>query len=196
MSKKTRRARHEPAKVWHNPEVMGVRRPSRPAAAGTQGTSSPPAPEARSSTALPVPRGRASERGARDPSPRSGRIVAPVSHAKDEREAERERLLGKLRLAEGRPAITRAANELFKDGFVLPEEDQLVHLQLLEHSDETHVRDAIAHLATILDQEPPKRFTVLDSRLRRLEELADEPETRAAAAELRRRTKPPREASA
>ncbi len=178
MSKKTRRARHEPAKVWHNPEVVGVRRPSRPAAASRDEAPSPPPSEPRSPTPA-----------------RSGRIVAPVSHTKDEREAERERLLGKLRLAEGRPAITRAANELFKEGFALPEEDQLVHLQLLEHSDETHVRAAIARLGAILEDEPPKRFTVLDSRLRRLEELADEAETRAAAADLRRRTKAPREAA-
>lgn len=193
MSKKTRRARHEPAKVWHNPDVVGPRRSSRPAGPSSVDPAAGAAPPGgRAETP-----GRGSERGTREVAARSGRIVAPAGHsAKDERETTRERLLGKLHVAEGRPAITRAANELFKEGFTLPEEDQLVHLQLLEHTDESHVREAISRLGAILDQEPPKRFAVLDSRLRRLEELADEPETRAAAADLRRRTKPPREASA
>jgi hypothetical protein len=72
---------------------------------------------------------------------------------------------------------------------VLPQDDQMTALQLLEHPDETRVQAALSNLAQILDKEPAKRATVLDSRLRRLEEFADEQATRQAAAELRKRVK-------
>ncbi|NUP09529.1 MAG: hypothetical protein HOW73_26085 [Polyangiaceae bacterium] len=173
MAKRTRRVRHEPPKVWHNPDVLGDRRGSK----GTKKAATPaPARED-----LPP-----SSRGA----PRSGRIVAVQRDAPDDRAMERDRLLGKLRLAEGRSAVTRAADELFKAGFELPADDQHVHLQLLEHSDEARVRSALAQLRVILEEEPVKRFAVLDSRLRRLEEFAEDAEVRAAATELRRRAKP------
>jgi hypothetical protein len=176
MARRTRRVRHEPPKVWHNPEVVGPRGRGR-----GQPPKSTPDPVRDDGAQEATPTSRVA--------PRSGRIVTRVAGALDERTLERDRLLGKLRAAEGRPAITRAANELFKASFELPEDDQHVHLQLLEHTEEARVRDAIARLATILEQEPPKRFAVLDSRLRRLEEFADEAETRDAATAMRKRIK-------
>lgn len=109
-------------------------------------------------------------------------VLAPPPQA-DPRAQDRQRLLGKLLSAEGRPAITKAANELFKQGFTLPQE-QDVYLQLLEHTSEDRVCEAIAALATILLSEVPKRRAVLESRLRRIEEFAEDPSTRAAAADL------------
>jgi hypothetical protein len=103
----------------------------------------------------------------------------------DPKVLERERLLGRLVTAEGRPAITRAADAFVAAGFELPEE-QGVLLQMLEHSRESYVQSAIDKLATILTAEPCKRLTVLESRLRRLEEFADEPDLRASARDLRR----------
>jgi hypothetical protein len=58
---------------------------------------------------------------------------------------------------------------------------------MLEHSREAYVQTAIEKLAAILAVEPCKRQTVLESRLRRLEEFADEAETRSAARDLRRK---------
>ncbi len=160
--KASRRVRHEPPKVWHNPDVLGQRRDAAPDLA---------------EPAEPPSGKRAAPRG---------RIVAVSPAAVSEREAERERLLQRLGAAHGRPAITQAADALFKAGHALPELDQELHLQLLEHADEVHVRAAIAQLYTILQTEPLKRPLVLDSRLRRIEELADEAETREASALLRR----------
>jgi hypothetical protein len=171
MSKKMRRPRHEPPKVWHNPDVI------RPRAA-ERGVASP---------VIVVPDAPPSDpkSGVRS---RSGKIVARAATAPvDPLEVERERLLEKLRTAEGRPAITRAAADLERGGFALPDDDQIVHLQLLEHSDEGRVRAALARLEELLAAAPAKRFTVLESRLRRLEQLADEAETRAAARALWRR---------
>lgn len=176
MVKKTRRGRHEAPKVWHNPDVVGPRR----------GAATGPRSGARAATeeVARVP-------SSRDSAPRSGKIVAAATGPQSQHELDRARLLAKLRAAEGRVAITKAADELFAGSFELPADDQEVHLQLLDHSDEARVRAAIEVLSALLEGEPPKRFTVLDSRLRRIEELADETSTREAASSLRRRTKPP-----
>lgn len=173
MSRRPHRVRREPPKVWHNPDVI---RPLRRTA------SAPPPPE----DSPPH-----SQLGAdkRKEAPRSSRIVAPQTDTRGEREIEQDRLLDKLRAAEGRVAITKAADELFKGEFTIPDSDQLLQLQLLEHSDEARVRGAIDALCKVLEHEPLKRATVLDSRLRRLEELADDAETRSAASALRKRTR-------
>jgi hypothetical protein len=57
---------------------------------------------------------------------------------------------------------------------------------LLEHFNETRAREAIAVLAELLRREAPIKKPVFEQRLRRLEEYADEPATREAAADLRR----------
>jgi len=86
---------------------------------------------------------------------------------------------------EGRGAVSRAANEYREAGFDFPREQE-VQLQLLEHFDEERARDAIAVLAELLEDQAPIKKPVFEQRLRRLEEYADEPATRAAAARLRR----------
>jgi hypothetical protein len=86
---------------------------------------------------------------------------------------------------EGRGAISRAADEYREAGFDFPREQE-VQLQLLEHFDEERARDAIAVLADLLVDQPPIKKPIFEQRLRRLEEYADEPATREAAASLRR----------
>ena len=90
-----------------------------------------------------------------------------------------------FRSAEGRPAVSKCANEFLRAGFTFPDE-QDVHLKLLEHADEGRVAAAIESLSTLLVGEPPKRRAVLESRLRRIEEFAEEEATREAATKLRR----------
>jgi uncharacterized small protein (DUF1192 family) len=114
------------------------------------------------------------------------RIVLAPPPQSDPQATERQRLLGKLLGAEGRPKIAKAATEFLRAGFTFPEE-QDVYLQLLEHTDETHVRSAIDMLATLLVGELPKRRAVLESRLRRIEQFAEDADTRRAAERLRRR---------
>jgi hypothetical protein len=118
----------------------------------------------------------------------SARLVtarAPSSE-RGERVAEHERLVTRLVEAEGRVEVTRAANDLARAGLPFPDEQE-VHLQLLEHSEEEHARDAIAALSRLIDGEPAKRRALMESRLRRIEECADEAATRTAASELRRK---------
>lgn len=116
---------------------------------------------------------------------RTARIVQMGGSSVDERERERQKLLSRLMTSQGRGAITRAADEFLQAGFEIPRE-QAVHLQLLEHFDESRARDSLGELGSLLREEAPIKRPVLDQRLRRLEEHADEAATRELAASLRR----------
>jgi hypothetical protein len=117
---------------------------------------------------------------------REARIVqAKVAEVIDDREKERRKLLAHVMNAEGRSAISRAAENYFSAGFELPAEQE-VQLKLLEHFDESRARAAIEVLSRLLESERPRQLPVFDQRLRRLEEHADEALTRDAAAVLRR----------
>ena len=152
-----------------------------PPAAAPGGSSRAAAPPAETPRAdEPATDGAAGARPAR-----SARIVAARGAERDSRLLERERLLARVVRGEGRGAITRAADEYWRAGFTFPD-DQNVQLQLLEHLDEARAREAIASLAGLLEREPPLKRPVLEQRLKRLEDGADEPATRSAASELRR----------
>ena len=170
LAKRVRRQRHEPPKVWHNPDVVGASRPGSSIGAETK-----LAGAAAANVVIEPPRPA-----------RPQRIVALVSAPVDAKTAERERLLARLAVAEGRTAITRAADAFAAAGFDLPDDDQAVQLQLLEHTRDDHVEAALGKLSRILAGEPCKRQAVLESRLRRLEEFAEEPSLRDAARRLRR----------
>ena len=114
------------------------------------------------------------------------KIIAPKPQATDPKTLERARFLAALLLAKGRADVTRAAEAFFTAGHALDRRDQEPHLQLLEHADEGRVREAIAALADILSRDPVQHRPVLERRLSRIEESADEPTTRAAAEALRR----------
>ena len=105
--------------------------------------------------------------------------------ALDDAELERRHLLGRLLDCEGSAAVTRAANAYRKAGFQFPEE-QAVQLKLLEHTDEGEVCTALDILTALLDQQPPVQLPVFEQRLKRLEDGAENSETRRRAAELRR----------
>lgn len=115
----------------------------------------------------------------------AARIVLPPNPDADPKNAERRRLLGKVLTATGPAAITKAADAFMQAGFVFPE-DQETYLQLLEHTSEEVVRNAIVKLTDIFAGQLPKRKPVLEQRLRRIEEQADDDATRDAARALRR----------
>jgi hypothetical protein len=201
-----RRIRKEATKVWHNPELNTFSRRG----GGNGGVAAPAdrAEDRRSEKqhraaleALFAPKreieangagssngsgGQGGQGGKARANGGAGRIVLAPAPQSDPRTTERQKLLGRLLVAEGRPKITKAADDFLKAGFTLPEE-QDVYLQLLEHSDEERVRGAIDVLGGILAGELPKRRAVLESRLRRIEQFAEEAATREAAERLRRR---------
>lgn len=116
---------------------------------------------------------------------RVARIALAQSASLDDDELRRERLLDRLVACEGRSAISRIANEFWSNDIPVPEEQE-VQLQLLEHVDERRARDAIDAMSRLLRAEAPIKRPILDQRLRRLEDEADEAETREKAGELRR----------
>jgi len=115
---------------------------------------------------------------------RVARIVkaAEQAAAPDNRE---QRLLERLMRSQGRVAISRAADELWEGKFKAPRQQE-VQIQLLEHENEHRARDAVFVMAELLQRESPVQRPVLDQRLRRLEEFAEDPITRDAARALRR----------
>jgi len=191
-----RRMRKDETKVWHNPELAPhTRAPRQNGGNRSQGAQDNRAlKEHRAALeALFAPRqepepaknGKSPQKS-EGPTPKPGRIVLAPPPQSDPRGVERQKLLAKLLGAEGRPRITKAADEFLGAGFTFPE-DQDVHLKLLEHSDEARVREALCALGALLVGELPKRRAVLESRLRRIEEFAEEETTREAAAQLRRK---------
>lgn len=117
------------------------------------------------------------------PKKREVRIVQRKQDELDETERMRLRLLDQFLASEGRAAITRAAETYLSAGFTFPREQE-PQLKLLEHFDEERARGALAVLSELLRDQSPRQLPLLRQRLRRLEDHADEPSTRAAAADL------------
>jgi hypothetical protein len=165
-----RRANRRP--VLPLPEVVLARRPAsaRPSAPIEPKTEAKEAPMAEAAPTVPARR--------------AARIVSGPA-ALDEVELERRHLLSRLLDSEGPGAVTRAANAYKKGGFQFPQE-QPVQLALLEHSDEAEVCSALDVLTALLDEQAPIKLPVFEQRLKRLEDGAENPETRRRAAELRR----------
>ena len=164
MARRPRPQSRPKPKVWHNPDVIAAGAPRREAKVA----------EAPQQPAAPEPERKRAQR------------LAPAAAQVDPREAERDRLLSRLLAAEGRAAISKAAGGVVPAGFEVPADHQEAQMQLLEHQDDRVVLTAIERLGGILASEPVRRFMVLESRLRRLEELADDADIQSGAANLRR----------
>ncbi|HEX4338567.1 MAG TPA: hypothetical protein VH062_21830 [Polyangiaceae bacterium] len=181
-----RKPRKDERAVRPEPVMIVARRPDSPLIAKVP---------ARTIAASAVPRApkvvrestepKSTPSAAPEPVRRSARIVQIGGKEADDGERERRKLLSRLMESQGRGAITRAADEFLQHGFELPNE-QPVHLQLLEHFDETKARQSVEAMSRLLQTETPIKRPVLDQRLRRLEEHADEDATRELAADLRR----------
>ncbi|MEZ4443099.1 MAG: hypothetical protein R3B72_28650 [Polyangiaceae bacterium] len=158
-------------KVWHDPLMV-------PAAARHDGNGSKAAEALNDGEENGGRRRRLAQ-----PKRTGAKIVAGPVGPTDPRELERERLLDRILHADGRPGISRAIDDFVGAGFELPR-SQSVWLQALEHHDESRVVEAIGHLSDILDAEEPQRRAVLESRLRRIEEYADDSSAQSAAGRL------------
>src|SRR5262245_60136880 len=119
-----RRTRRDGTKVWHNPEVETFTRRKNKGGSPAAGDGGGRAEKRHRAAleALFAPRAEPDAAGAKPPAPgKAGRepasgkapsrIVLAPPPVSDPRTAERQRLLSKLLLAEGRPGISKAANE-------------------------------------------------------------------------------------
>jgi hypothetical protein len=120
---------------------------------------------------------------------RPAKKVVSVPNREDPRGPERQKRLGKLLAAEGRAAVTKAADDFTNAGFELPDEQEVM-LKLLDHSRDDRICAALTALVRLLGEEPVQRRTVLEARLRRLEEHGDDAEVRALATSLRKQLSP------
>jgi hypothetical protein len=116
---------------------------------------------------------------------REVRIVQIGGNQSLDTDERKRRLLDRLVRAEGPSAISRVADDLRDSNFAIPKEQE-VQLQLLEHENEERAREAVFIIAELLQKQPPIKRPILDQRLRRLEEYAEDPITRDAAAALRK----------
>jgi len=98
--------------------------------------------------------------------------------------SQRQAALKRLREAIMSRDVAEAVKEFMEiDGALPRDADALI--STLQHPDESVVRDAIALLKEIATERPLKRVELLRQRLRKVEDLAEEEETAAQAAELR-----------
>lgn len=171
------------------PVTIAARRPNSPLLSrptGRRAIAASASPTQAKGPPSDAPEAEPKQSTAARPQRRAARIVELPRGSADSREQERLRLLDRLMASETRGAITRSADAFREAGFELPEEQE-VQLQLLEHFDEDVAREAVAVLTRLFEHEPPLKRPVLDQRLKRLEEYADEPSTGEMAAALRRK---------
>ncbi len=116
---------------------------------------------------------------------RAAKIVT-LTPKDDPRREERDKRLAKLMAAEGHSAVTKACEAFVNAKLALPEEQEVM-LKLLDHDRDDRVRTALASLSVLLETEPPQRRAVLDARLRRLEDDAEDTDVRALASSLRKK---------
>src|SRR5690606_43987 len=94
---------------------------------------------------------------------RSARIIQATPSGGDF-EANRARLLQRLLDADGRIAITRAAEALREQQIEVPEEQEH-QVQLLDHNDERRAREAMSVIARLLERQLPKKRPIMERRL-------------------------------
>lgn len=165
------------------PVLIAARRPNSPLYLKPRASASA-TPKVKRDAAPPAPKLKPAATPAPAPK-RVARLVTPSESSLDEHERERKRLLARLLESQGRSAITRAASDYRAQNFEYPRE-QAVQLQLLEHLDEEVIRGAISNLSELIAVEPVLKRPILEQRLKRLEDTAEDEATRLRAAELRR----------
>jgi hypothetical protein len=190
-----KRRRKSPAKkpaIKAEPVVVAARRPDSPRLEKT--TRRMKAASAKPRTLTDASLGQVVERPVAELDPaelearrkrREARIVVRKEDEIDDTEKTRRRLLSRYLAAEGRVAVTKAANEYSAAGFDFPREQE-AQLKLLEHFDEAKAEQAVIVLRELLEDEAANQLPLFRQRLRRLEDHAESPELRELAGQLRR----------
>lgn len=156
---------------------------------GPQARNARNAPNAKSAPALPPPPPAPAAPPARvvameAPAPEP--LAVPPLRSEVRRSNKQRELFARFVDAQGSRAVSDAYDALVASGYALPDEQE--HwLLLLEHRDEAVVRQALAALERLWAGQEARRKPLVVQRLRRLEEYAEDAETRDLAAALRRR---------
>jgi hypothetical protein len=110
----------------------------------------------------------------------------PPAATRDPEREQKQKLLARIREAEGREAVTRAI-----DGFLgryprLPDDFEIL-CQCLVHRSDERIREALAQLTVLVERDKPRRARALVASLRFLEETHGDPDIRACAGRVRAR---------
>jgi len=111
---------------------------------------------------------------------------APAAAPRDPERLERQKLLARIKEAEGRDPVTRAVDAYLGRYDKLPD-DYEVLTKCLAHKNDTRVRDTLVQLSRMLGADKPRRARTLVAQLRFLEDTHGDPEIRASAAKVRGR---------
>jgi hypothetical protein len=109
---------------------------------------------------------------------------APAAAPRDPERLERQKLLARIKEAEGREPVTRAVDAYLGKYDKLPD-DYEVLTKCLAHKNDTRVNDTLDQLSRMLGAEKPRRARTLAAQLRFLEDTHGDPEIRASAARVR-----------
>lgn len=111
---------------------------------------------------------------------------APTPREPDPERENRQKLIAKVRAAEGRDSVTRAVDAFLAKYPKLPDDYELL-TKALAHKDYDRVRAVLDQLTAMLAKEKPRRGRALAAQLRFLEDTNDDPGIRRYAAEVRNR---------
>jgi hypothetical protein len=142
-------------------------------------------PEVRPPPQAPSPAPVAAAEPAADsppPLPPAEPVIAPKN---PERE-QKQKLLTKIREAEGREPINKACDAFLAKYPQFPDDFEIL-TKVLAHRSDDRVREALAQLTKLMDRDKPRRGRTLVAQLRILEDTHADPEIRSHAAAVRGR---------
>jgi hypothetical protein len=120
----------------------------------------------------------------------NGAPAAPIPSAptiaRDPDREGKQKLLLKIREAEGREAITRAVDAFVGKYQKLPDDVEIL-TKCLGHRSDDRVRCTLDQLWVLVERDKPRRARTLVAQLRIIEDTHGDPEMRAQAAKVRAR---------
>src|SRR5215470_4819136 len=112
--------------------------------------------------------------------------AAPTGVVRDPDREAKQKLLSKIREAEGREAVTRAVDTFVAKYQKLPDDVEIL-TKCLGHRSDDRVLSALEQLSTLVERDKPRRARTLVAQLRILEDTHGDPDIRAQAGRVRAR---------
>jgi hypothetical protein len=140
-----------------------------------------PAPAA---TAAPAPAAPVEAASPDEKPPAEAAPPVTAAPAKDPDREHKQKLLAKVRDAEGRDAITRAVDAFLGKYSKLPDDYEIL-TKCLGHKNDDRIRETLDRLTVLVARDKPRRARTLVAQLRFLEDTHGDPEIRAHAARVR-----------
>ncbi|MFH0903115.1 MAG: hypothetical protein V2A73_21000 [Pseudomonadota bacterium] len=202
---------HSPAATQPAPPAAPPSPSSAPSSASSSSSSSSPLAPAATSPAMPpsrsgppgspsfLPNDRGDGTGTIDSPTTTASPAAPLPQAaplsssanlppppRDSERENRQKLLARIREAEGREPVSRSIDAYLAKYPRLPDDFEVL-TKALSHRNDQRVRTALEQLKALIAKEKPRRARTLVAQLRFLEDTHSEPEIRREAAEVRGR---------